>query len=355
MKLLLLAALACFSAFAQSRADRVVLVTADGLRWQELFAGMDSTLMNQKAAGTENSGELQKMLGADTPERRRELLMPFFWTKLAPRGFVLGNVAKGSSVQVANQYRVSYPGYSEILTGRAQDDLIRGNDKIQNPSQTVLEFLRERMKLSRNEAALFGSWDVFPFIGESKPGSIYINAGYHRADDSPRLRELSGLQFRMRTPWDSVRHDYITLHMALDHMRRHNPRVMYISLGETDDWAHNRRYDRTLQAIQDFDESLKEITSFLDSTPFYKGRTLVVITTDHGRGSTLEDWHGHGSKVAGAEQIWLAMFGPGVPQAGEGSKSAPAFQRDIAPTILDLLGFDYREYKGVTGTPLKFR
>ena len=56
--------------------------------------------------------------------------MPFFWGTLARQGVVLGNVTKGSSVQVTNAYRVSYPGYSEILTGRAQDDVIRGNDPI---------------------------------------------------------------------------------------------------------------------------------------------------------------------------------------------------------------------------------
>jgi len=355
MKPIALLALLCCSVFAQDRPDRVVLITADGLRWQELFGGIDSALMNQKAAGMANAAELQKKLTADTPERRRELLMPFFWSKLAPKGMVLGNVTKGSSVQVTNRYRVSYPGYSEILTGRAQDEALRGNDKIQNPSQTVLEFLRERLKLSKNEVALFGSWDVFPFIGESRPGSIYINSGYMNADESPRMRELSELQFRMRTPWDSVRHDYVTLSMALDHMRRHSPRVTYIAQGETDDWAHDRRYDRTLQAVQDFDESLKEVVSFLESTPAYRGRTLLVITSDHGRGSTLEDWHGHGSKVAGAEQIWLALFGPGVPQTGEAAKTAPAFQRDIAPTILNRLGLDYREYKGATGTPIELR
>ena len=355
MKLFAILAVFCWSAFAQQRPDRVVLITADGLRWQELFSGIDSALMNQKAAGMANASELQKKLSADSPERRRELLMPFFWSKLAPRGAVLGNVAKDSSVQVTNRYRVSYPGYSEILTGRAQDEVIRGNDRVQNPTPTVLEFLRDRLKLSKNEVALFGSWDVFPFIGESRPGTIYLNAGYAKAEDSPRLRELSALQFRMRTPWDTVRHDFVTLGMALDHMRRHSPRVTYIALGETDDWAHDRRYDRTLQAVQDFDESLKEVMAFLEDTPAYRGRTLVVITSDHGRGSTLEDWHGHGAKVAGAEQIWIAMFGPGIPETGEVVKTPQAYQRDIAPTILNQLGFDYREYKGVTGTPIKLR
>jgi hypothetical protein len=64
------------------------------------------------------------------PEERRRALLPFLWGTLAPAGIVLGNVSKGSSVQVTNRYRVSYPGYSEILTGRAQDDAIRGNDPV---------------------------------------------------------------------------------------------------------------------------------------------------------------------------------------------------------------------------------
>jgi len=29
------------------------------------------------------------------------------------------------------------------------------------------------------------------------------------------------------------------------------------------------------------------------------------------------------------------------------------FQRDIAPTILDLMGIDYREYDGVLGKPIE--
>ena len=46
------------------------------------------------------------------------------------------------------------------------------------------------------------------FIGESRPGSIFINAGYRDLDSaglSARMRELSDLQFRVLTPWSSVR------------------------------------------------------------------------------------------------------------------------------------------------------
>ena len=282
----------------------------------------------------------------------REALLPYLWSTFAERGMVLGNPAKNSSVAVTNAFRVSYPGYSEILTGRAQDAAIRGNDKIQNPTETVLEFVRRKLNLPKSKVALFASWDVFPFIGESRPGSIFINAGYQKDAGSPTMQELSRLQKEALTPWDSVRHDYITFNMAMDYMKREKPRLMYISLGETDDWAHDRRYDRVVSSIQYFDSALERIGAFIEATPEYRGSTTVIVTSDHGRGSTAEDWNGHGAKVAGADKIWLAMMGPDTPARGEVSNSEPVFQRDVAPTILKLLGIDPKEYTGVLGKPI---
>jgi hypothetical protein len=74
-----------------------------------------------------------------------------------PSGVVLGNLTKGSSVQVTNRYRVSYPGYSEILTGRVQDDAIRGKDPIQNPTPSFLQLVKDGWNLRREKVAVFGS------------------------------------------------------------------------------------------------------------------------------------------------------------------------------------------------------
>ena len=79
----------------------------------------------------------------------------------------------------------------------------------------------------------------------------------------------------------------------------------------------------------------------------------MLVTTDHGRGHTLADWHGHGDDVEGAEYIWIGAIGPDTPAAGEITAAEKNFQRDIAPTLLDLTGLDYREYEGVQGTPLR--
>src|SRR5579859_4858563 len=299
-----LVCLACAAAPRETR--NIILITADGLRWQDLFGGMDPMLKDQKSAGMEGGAALKAKLWRDTPKDRRKALMPFFWGTLAPKGVVLGNVNKRSSVRVTNAYRVSYPGYAEILTGRAQDEAIRGNDAVRNPSPTVLEFLRRKLELGSPQVALFASWEMFSVIGEHQPGSIVINAGYRKYDGphpSERMRQLSALQFEVLTPWTEERHDYITFEMALEYMRTAQPRVLHIAFDETDDWAHEKRYNRVLDAIGYLDSCLEKLWQTIQESDAYRGKTTLVLTADHGRGATIEDWSDHGAKVAGAEQI----------------------------------------------------
>jgi len=348
--------LICLTCSAAPRETRnVILFTADGLRWQDLFGGMDPMLKDEKGAGMDGAKELKTKLWRPTAEERRNALLPFFWSTLAPKGVVLGNVKKGSSVRVTNLYRVSYPGYSEILTGRAQDEAIRGNDAVRNPTPTVLEFLRRKLNLDSSQVALFASWEMFHLIGEHDPGSIVINAGY-RVYDGPkptaRMRFLSGLQFDVLSPWTEERHDYITFEMALEYMKVMKPRVLHVAFDETDDWAHDRRYNRVLDAINYLDRCLSKLWDAIQSSPEYKGTTTLIVTSDHGRGGTVDDWHSHGKEVAGADQIWVAMVGPDTPAVGEAANVPEIHQRDVAPTMLELMGVDYHEYAGVLGKPI---
>lgn len=323
----------------QPRTRNVVLVTADGLRWQDLFRGIDPLLAREKSVSMDPASK-----DADDRRRRyasRDTLAPFFWTTLAKNGLVL------SDVNVTNAYRVSYPGYSEILTGRASDDVIKGNDPIQQPNETVLEFIKRKLSLSSGRVALFSSWDHFHYIAEHTPGSIFINAGYQ---DSPSSPNLSRLQRVTPTPWDEARHDSFTFEMALEYLKSAKPRVLDISFDETDDWAHARRYDRVLDMIANTDGFLRHLWTTLQSMPEYRNSTTLIVTSDHGRGSTLADWSSHGNKIPGADKIWIAILGPDTPAAGE--LATHAEQRDIAPTIIKLMGLNPAEYKGATGSPI---
>src|SRR5687767_4009538 len=187
----LVAGLAPLSAGRQAAAarDTLILITLDGVRWAEMFGGLDAGILRStlaKDARLEDSAAY-KRFNAATPAERREKLMPFFWKELmAKHGSIAGNRALASAVTLTNTHRFSYPGYSEILTGEAHDDVIKSNDRIQNPYRTVLEELKERLSLPTTAVAAFGSWEVFNEISEHTPGSITINAGYERLETSDR-------------------------------------------------------------------------------------------------------------------------------------------------------------------------
>lgn len=346
MRIALLILIASIAGAAQSTRN-LILVTADGLRWQEVFRGIDPLLAREKSAGMEKAEQRRKKYERATENERRAALMPFFWKTLAPQAAVFSNV------KVTNSIHVSYPGYSEILTGRSNDAVIRGNDPIRNPNETVLEYIRRKLALNKNKVALFASWETFRQIGEHTEGSITINAGYQAVENASttRLDELSRMQFHALTPWDEARHDYFTGEMALEYLRAVKPRVLEVSFDETDDWAHDHRYDRVLDAIAEFDAFLERLWNMVGSMSEYRGSTTLLITSDHGRGATLADWSDHGAKIEGAGRVWLAILGPDTHARMETREVVE--QRDIAPTILKLMAIGASDYTGLTGKAIR--
>ncbi len=347
---------ACGPAFGQSlKTKHLILLTSDGVRWQDVFRGEDPMLMDQPGTGMKRASPLGEALWAESSSERARRLMPFFWSTVAAKGVVLGDRDAGSAMAVTNRYHVSYPGYSEILTGRAQDSLVKSNDKIRNPVETVLEFIQRKEGLGRDGVAVFASWDAFSFICSKQADALFVNAGYSApswAKQPARVGELGRMQFEARSPWDEERHDLFTFEMALDYLKSVRPRVMYMAFDETDDWAHDRRYDRVLESLQYFDHCLERVWTWVQRSPEYRGNTTLILTTDHGRGKTPVDWHSHGEKVPDSKEIWAAVMGPDTPAGGVVHGGAEIHQRDVAPTMLKLMGIDPREYAGVEGTAI---
>jgi hypothetical protein len=124
-----------------------------------------------------------------------------------------------------------------------------------------------------------------------------------------------------------VRHDAYTFRFAMDHIARHRPRVIYLALGETDDWAHDGRYDRVLDAYVQTDRYLQQLWQWLQSQPDYRGRTSILLTTDHGRGSGPKEWRDHGARTAGSGETWMAFVSPLMTRRGEWSKHEPPPRR----------------------------
>src|SRR5690606_37397269 len=100
------------------------------------------------------------------------------------------------------------------------------------------------------------------------------------------------------------------------------PRAMYISFGETDDWAHEGRYERYLAAAHEFDRFLSRLWNMVESMPEYRGTTSFLISVDHGRGPAPMAWKDHGRQLNDSAYIWFAVLGPDTPAKGE-IKNAP--------------------------------
>ena len=352
-----LAGPAWLPAAAQPNDAKVVLVTLDGARAEEVFGGLDleifkSTLReNQKA----EDQPVYRRFWAESPELRRQKLLPFFWgTLMRQHGSIAGNPRANSAVRLTNTHRFSYPGYSEILLGEAHDDVIKSNDAVQNPYPTVLEVLKARLGLSEAQVAAFTSWNVFDAIVEHTKGSLTVNAGFEPFESpTPLIQALSRLQMETPTPWNSVRHDAYTFRFAMDHLQRARPRVMYLALGETDDWAHDGRYDRMLEAYERTDNYLKELWTWIDGDPEYRGRTHLLITTDHGRGRTVADWRNHGAKVEGAQHVWIAIISPAMPRRGEWRDHPPLATNQVAATLAAWMGVDWQALRPSAGAPIR--
>lgn len=140
--LILCGALSGVAQVSSHRTENLVIFTLDGMRWQEVFGGIDSALTENKEY-TRDKDELNKRYYSPDVRERRKKLFPFFWSTIAEKGQLYGNRNIGNLVNVANPYQFSYPGYNEIFTGYP-DTAVNSNDKVLNKNTNVLEFINKQ-------------------------------------------------------------------------------------------------------------------------------------------------------------------------------------------------------------------
>jgi hypothetical protein len=337
----------------QPHAEYLFVVTTDGLRWQELFSGADSSLINDPEI-TSDPAHFKAKYWAANPEARRKKLMPFFWSTLAANGQVYGNRRYGNKVNVDNQMWFSYPGYNEIFTGFADDRHIWSNSKKQNPNTNVLEYLN-RCPGYENRVAAFGSWDAFPYILNEKRAGFIVNAGYeNRIEDnvSAAQMHLNAAQHIQDQPFeDHCRTDALTWAFGREYLQSNHPKVMYLGLGETDEYAHLNKYGQYLDAANYVDQCLSELWELIQEDPIYRGKSAILITTDHGRGNQKQ-WKNHHALLEGSDEIWFALCAPQLQKQGELKTPMQHWQKQLAQTMSNLLGFKF-SCEHPVGEPVK--
>jgi hypothetical protein len=332
----------------------VILVMTDGLRWQEVFRGADEKLLVPKRYFNGRSvKELQEKYLAATAEERRERLMPFLWKTVIPAGQIYGDQDAHSDASVTNGFNFSYPGYNETLTGHG-DPRVNSNDNVPNPNVTVLEWLNKQPGL-QGKVAAFGAWNVIAAVVNAGRCGCTVNAGYDpfvMTPMTPRMEMLNSWKTETPQVWDGEPFDAPVFGTAMEYIREKKPRVVFLSLGETDEWAHAGNYGEYLNSAHRVDHYLEQLWTTLQSMPEYRGNTTLIFLTDHGRGSGSESWTTHGQKTPESKYIFMGFMGPQTPAMGSRANVAAVTQSQVAATLAKFMGLNWNAAEPKAGVPV---
>ena len=102
------------------------------------------------------------------------------------------------------------------------------------------------------------------------------------------------------------------------------------------------------------DRFIERIWITLQSLSYYRDRTTLLVTTDHGRGATIKDWSDHGKEIPAAEDTWIGALGPAVPPLGL-RKDLTVTTAQFAATIAAVVGQDFHAAMPKTAAPLPLR
>jgi hypothetical protein len=293
------------TAFAETE-NNVILITFDGVRWQDVYHEPSNPLVQLKR----------------TVERK---------------GFRLGDHRIGSRMFVANPFNISLPAYESIFAGAVQP--CDGNDCPRTSVETLQERLVRELHLPKSQVATIASWDKIAFAAEHLEGSTFVNTGLTPLDDGENDPELQKLnEEQSKEDLDECRMDRFTWAQGMRYLKVHRPRFLYISLDDTDAWAHGNHRDEYLQSLKNYDQWLQNLFAQLKAMGEYGRHTTVLITTDHGRGLGAR-WTDHGPDLPSSHSIWLMALSPKTRTGDAVRTSTDIYTHlDIRPTIEKILG-----------------
>jgi Sulfatase len=319
-------------------APAVVLVVLDGVRWQDVFVGADPGLAAE----------------AKVPAVRADELMPHLHALIADRGAALGAPGEGAPMAASGPNFVSLPGYTEIFSGRSPSPC-RDNDCAPTRLPTLMDDMRA-VTQRPSDVAVIASWEKIERVASADPSNLVLSTGRVRTRHAESLRDdevtREWLERGARSDpfpgYDDFRPDQYTAAVGLRYLETKRPRLMFLGLGEPDEYAHRDDYAGYLGSLRAADAVIGELFVVLGRMGVRGQHTTVFVTADHGRG---RDYRMHGRNFPESSRVWLVAAGAGVAARGFAHADRPHRLADIAPTVRTLLDLP-PEVSPSSGTPL---
>lgn len=274
---------------------KVVLVSIDGPRWSETWG--------------DSAGRL-------IPHRYNDLL---------PQGVLVNNFSNPG-------YTYTNAGHTTMITGVYQPINNSGTEHPNEPN--MFQCWQKATGFPREKTWIISSKDKIEALADCK------NTDW--AGNFLPLTDcgVSGLG-------SGYRHDSITFRRAKEIFTQYHPTLSLVHFREPDYSGHSAVWADYLAGIRMTDQYVWQLWNFLQQDPEYAGVTTMIITNDHGRhiDGVSSGYVSHGDYCIGCTHIELLAMGPDFKQNVR--LDTHYQQKDIAPTIAELLGFRMEHGDGV--------
>jgi predicted AlkP superfamily pyrophosphatase or phosphodiesterase len=223
-----------------------------------------------------------------------------------------------------NGYCFTNAGHSAITTGVYQFINNSGMELPQNPS--FFQYWLKDPRHASSEAWVVATKDKLAILsdcldpkwqGQFRPstdcGVAGLGTGYR--EDSTTFIKVKNI-------------------FTMDH-----PRLMLINFKQPDAAGHMNDSAAYLQGIVDTDNYIYQLWQYLQTDPFYRDKTTLIVTNDHGRHTAghLDGFVSHTDNCDGCKHIEFFGIGPDFKESYICNK--PYEQIDIAATVAELMGF----------------
>ena len=261
---------------APTKITHVIYITLDGVRWQDVF--------------------------------EREGAFKNFWRKYAANAEIYGEPGTNRTMEAAS-VPISLPSYQTQMTGKVTDCTV--NECGGLTMETFPEKLIKTLGLKKSDVASISSWEVTDNAFEMRPGTAFSNHGTRPMHDpdtyeiDPVMKKLNIAQ-TAAYPGDDTRLDKYTLAQALHYYKKFKPRFLWISFGDADDFAHDGKKFFYRQTLSFYDRAIEKIIKTV-KTLNLQGETMIIITTDHGRGNG-KNWLEHDENMPESKQTWAFVI-----------------------------------------------
>jgi len=228
-------------------------------------------------------------------------------------------------------------GHTSLCTGVDQDIDNTGKELPDYPS--IFQYFLAQKKLDSTKAWVITSKDKLEILANCKD-SLWHNK-FMPSRDCGNKGIFTGF-----------RSDSVTMLHVYDVMQKHHPNLMIINLKEPDFSGHAANWKGYLKGIQSGDRYACELWNKIQNDSYYKGKTALLITSDHGRhlDGVKSGFTNHGCNCEGCRHINLLALGPDFKQ--NQIFILQRNQKDIATTIAYMLNFSMTTSKGEVLTEL---